>query len=178
MPGQGAELDETYGGIGIVGMEYTERSANFSPCRTYRYALWRRWGRGDYAMFIGLNPSTADEKSDDPTIRRCVGFAKSWGYGALCMANLFAYRATDPTEMKRAIDPIGVENDFRLIELAKGAAVVVAAWGTHGEHKRRDQSVRLLVPNLQYLRLTKDGHPSHPLYLPADLQPQPWLQYD
>lgn len=151
-----------------------ERSATFSACRTYRYALWRRWGRGDYVMFIGLNPSTADEINDDPTIRRCIGFARAWGYGALCMANLFAFRATQPADMKRAADPVGAENDHVLRQLADQAGVVVAAWGAHGTYKGRDQSVRLLVPDLHYLRLTKDGHPGHPLYLPADLKPQRW----
>jgi hypothetical protein len=126
-------------------------------------------------MFIGLNPSTADETVDDPTIRRCVAFAKAWGYGALCMANLFAFRATEPTDMKKAADPVGWENDAYLRRLAGEAGVVVAAWGTHGTYKGRDQSVRLLVPGLHYLRLTINGHPGHPLYLPASLRPQPWV---
>ena len=163
--------------FGDTAAEAMERSATLSACRTYRYALWRRWGRGDYAMFIGLNPSTADETNDDPTIRRCIGFARAWGYGALCMANLFAFRATQPADMKKATDPVGWENDHTLQTLARGAGVVVAAWGAHGTHKGRDQSVRLLVPDLHYLRLTKDGHPGHPLYLPADLKPQRWVQW-
>lgn len=154
-----------------------ERAATLSACRTYRYALWRRWGPGDYAMFIGLNPSTADETNDDPTIRRCIAFARAWGYGALCMANLFAYRATDPAVMKKAAEPVGWENDHTLTTLAAGAGVVVAAWGAHGTYKGRDKSVRLLVPKLHFLRLTKDGHPGHPLYLPASLKPQPWVQW-
>lgn len=148
-----------------------ERSAVLSPCRTYRYALTRRWGRGPYAMFIGLNPSTADETHDDPTIRRCIAFARAWGYEALCMTNLFAYRATQPADMKKAADPVGWENDSTLTTLARCSGVVVAAWGAHGTYKGRDQSARLLVPRLHYLRLTKDGHPGHPLYLPASLKP-------
>jgi hypothetical protein len=163
--------------FGCTASEAMERSATLSACRTYRYALWRRWGRGDYAMFIGLNPSTADETNDDPTIRRCIGFARAWGYGALCMANLFAYRATDPADMKQAAEPVGWENDQVLRQLADQAGVVVAAWGTHGTYKGRDQSVRLLVPGLHYLRLTINGHPAHPLYLPASLQPQRWVQW-
>ncbi len=164
-------------GFGGTGAEAMERSATLSPCRAYRYALWRRWGRGPYAMFIGLNPSTADETNDDPTIRRCIGFARAWGYEALCMTNLFAYRATQPADMKKAADPVGWENDGALKMLARDAGVVVAAWGAHGTFKGRDQSVRLGVPNLHYLRLTKDGHPGHPLYLPADLKPQLWVQW-
>lgn len=171
-PGHVASTD-LFGGTAAEAME---RSATLSACRTYRYALWRRWGRGDYAMFIGLNPSTADETNDDPTIRRCIGFARAWGYGALCMANLFAYRATDPADMKKATEPVGWENDHALKTLAAGAGVVVAAWGAHGTYKGRDQSVRLMVPNLHFLRLTKDGHPGHPLYLPASLRPQRWVQ--
>jgi hypothetical protein len=151
-----------------------ERAASFSPCRAYRYALWRRWGNGPYCMFIGLNPSTADETNDDPTIRRCIGFARAWGYEALCMTNLFAFRATDPKVMKAAAEPVGRENDITLETLGRGAGVVIAAWGAHGVHRRRDQSVRLFVPGLHYLRLTKDGHPGHPLYLPANLTPTPW----
>lgn len=154
-----------------------ERSATLSPCRAYRYALWRRWGRGPYAMFIGLNPSTADETNDDPTIRRCIGFARAWGYEALCMTNLFAYRATEPADMKKAADPVGFENDGALETLARGAGVVVAAWGAHGTHQGRDKAVRSFVNGLHYLRLTKDGHPGHPLYLPANLEPQPWVNW-
>lgn len=79
-------------------------------------------------MFVGLNPGTADEVTDDPTIGRCVAFAKASGYGALCMKNLFTFRATDPDNMKAAAEPIGPQNDFRLQRLARGPGVVVAAW--------------------------------------------------
>jgi hypothetical protein len=80
------------------------KDAVLSECRTYRYALWRIWDQTvPYAMFIGLNPSTADESNDDPTLTRCMGFAKSWGYGGVCMANLFALRSTDPTALKTVI---------------------------------------------------------------------------
>lgn len=154
-----------------------KRETIFSPCRTYRYTLWRTFGamEGDgYAMFIGLNPSTADEVNDDPTIRKCIAFAKTWGYGTLCMTNLFAFRATQPTDMKASSDPIGPDNDTHLVKLAQDAKVVVAAWGTDGVHLGRDQRVRAIVPNLHYLRKTKDGHPGHPLYLPGDLVPKPY----
>jgi hypothetical protein len=156
-----------------------ERTAVFSHCRRYRYSLWRIWsgllstGKG-YALFVGLNPSTADETFDDPTIRRCVGFARSWGYDGLCMANLFAFRATDPAEMLSQADPVGEENDRYLVECAAGAGVVVTAWGVCGVHRGRDLEVRALLPDLHYLKLTKDGHPSHPLYLPGNLRPVPW----
>jgi hypothetical protein len=154
-----------------------KRETILSPCRTYRYTLWREFGDqgGDgYAMFIGLNPSTADEVNDDPTIRRCIAFAKSWGYGALCMANLFAFRATEPADMFAADDPVGPDNDSYLVKLAQDAGVVVAAWGTNGIHMARDRAVRDLLPNLQCLRKTQAGHPGHPLYLPGDLRPVPF----
>lgn len=146
-------------------------SASLSPCRRYRYDLWRRWAPGPYAMFIGLNPSTADETQDDPTIRRCIGFAKAWGYSALCMTNLFAFRATDPKEMKAEVDPIGWGNDATIIRLSADAGVVIAAWGVHGTHLDRAADVVKLIPNLQCLGLSKDGHPRHPLYLKADCEP-------
>lgn len=151
-------------------------SAVFSPCRKYRYELWRHWQQPEpsYVMFIGLNPSTADETTDDPTIRRCIQFAKDWGYASLCMTNLFAYRATQPKDMKAVDDPVGPENDSTLKRLAEGAGIIVAAWGTHGTHRNRDYDVKKSMAHLSYLRLTKDGHPSHPLYLPASLVPQPW----
>lgn len=149
--------------------------AHFSPDRAYRYDLWRTWIGGDgYAMFVGLNPSTADETQDDPTIRRCIAFAKAWGYAGLCMTNLFAFRATNPEDMKRAPDPVGPQNDFVLQERAGRAGIVVAAWGAHGAYKNRAWWVQAHLPTLHYLRLTKDGHPGHPLYLPKTLVPQPW----
>lgn len=149
--------------------------ALFSPCRRWRYDLWRTWiGGNGYAMFVGLNPSTADETKDDPTVRRCIGFAKSWGYAGLCMTNIFAWRDTDPAGMKTAADPIGPENDRVLCERAAQAGVVVAAWGTHGAHLQRGTAVRRMLPQLAYLRLTKGGYPAHPLYLPKTLKPQAW----
>lgn len=110
------------GGAAADGLE---RSAHFSPCRIYRYGLWRRWGQGHTLMVVGLNPSTADDTQDNPTIRRCIGFARAWGFGALCMANLFAYRAVSPDRLRQAADPIGPENDRSLQELADGARLVL-----------------------------------------------------
>jgi hypothetical protein len=150
------------------------RETILSPCRTYRYALWREWIGGEgYAMFVGLNPSTADETQDDPTIRRCIAFAKAWGYGGLCMTNLFAYRATKPKDMKAAADPVGQDNDAHLLTLAAEAGVIVAAWGANGTYRGRDIAVRELLPSLHCLQLTKDGHPGHPLYLLKTLVPIP-----
>lgn len=134
--------------------------------------------RQGLAMFIGLNPSTADETEDDPTIRRCIAFSKAWGYNGLCMSNLFAFRATDPAVMLAESDPIGPENDVHLLEMARRAGIVIAAWGMPGSHRGRDVAVRNLVPNLHYLRLTKDGHPGHPLYLPGSLTPVIWSRFN
>lgn len=147
----------------------------FSECRRYRYAWRHTWdATAGTAMFVGLNPSTADEQKTDPTIRRCIRFAKDWGYGSLVMMNLFAWKATDPADMKAAEDPVGPYNDDWLVRQAAEANVVVAAWGTHGAHMRRDQRVRQLLPHLFALRITKEGHPGHPLYLPASLKPVRW----
>lgn len=159
-----------------------KKSAVLSPCRRWRYSLTR--DQSDqalpdcgYALFIGLNPSTADETEDDPTIRRCMRFASDWGFTGLVMTNLFAWRATDPADMKAAADPVGPDNDQHLVQLAQGAGVIVAAWGVHGTHLGRDEVVKALpgiAGRLHYLRLTKSGHPGHPLYLPASLVPTPW----
>lgn len=163
------------------------RQTIFSPCRQYRYALWREWGVGSlgifdhreapdaYMLVIGLNPSTADETKDDPTIRRCIDFAKRQGFGALCMANLFAWRDTKPENMKKSQDPVGPLNDFHLFRLARDAGMILAAWGKHGSHQARSAHVRSLFQEsgfpLKALRLNKDGSPEHPLYIPATTQP-------
>jgi hypothetical protein len=144
-------------------------TAIFSPCRTYRYELWRIWDETrPYIMFVGLNPSTADETKDDPTVRRCIGYARMWGAGALCMTNIFAYRATDPEVMKRWGEPVGPLNNSTLKRLAAGAVTVVAAWGSHGSHRCQGSIVRDMIPNLYCLGVTKSGHPLHPLYLRKD----------
>lgn len=149
-----------------------ETAVALSPCKKYRFALWRIWDESrPYAMIVGLNPSTADEKEDDPTIRRCVQFARSWGYGGLCMANLFAFRATKPADLFAASDPIGAGNDDWLIKLSESAGVVVAAWGNGGTHLGRAKRVTQLIPDLHCLKLNRTGEPAHPLYLSADLRP-------
>lgn len=148
--------------------------AKLSDCRKYRYALWRVWDETKpHAMIIGLNPSTADETEDDPTIIRCINFAKSWGYGGVCMANLFAYRATKPSDMKASSDPIGTENDAWLAKLAKEAGIVVAAWGNDGNYLERSSVIKNSLPNLHYIKMNKSGEPAHPLYLKGDLEPAP-----
>jgi len=152
-------------------------SATFSPCRRYRYALWRTWDEArPHVLFIGLNPSTADETQDDPTIRRCMGYARDWGYGGVCVANLFAWRATLPSDLKRAEDPIGPDNDEWLERLAGEAEGVVAAWGNDGAHLGRSTAVKGMLHEPLCLKLNRSGEPAHPLYLMAGLRPVPLNQ--
>jgi hypothetical protein len=151
-----------------------KKDAVLSRCRKYRYALWRIWDDSKPpVMFIGLNPSTADETADDPTLVRCANYAKAWGYGGVCMANLFAYRATRPEDMMACRDPIGPGNDVWLSKLAKEAGIVVAAWGNGGGHLNRSSLIRDRLSGLHYIKMNKSGEPAHPLYLKADLKPLP-----
>ncbi|UTA47198.1 DUF1643 domain-containing protein [Simiduia sp. 21SJ11W-1] len=152
-----------------------KNTAHLSPCRQYRYALWRTWDtRLARVMFIGLNPSTADETQDDPTLRRCMNFARQWGYGGLVMANLFAFRATAPDAMKQAADPIGPQNNRWLKKLANESDLVIAAWGNHGDFMGRATAVRKRFSVLHCLKINSTGTPGHPLYQRADLSPVPY----
>lgn len=146
--------------------------AVISECGLYRYVLTRTWDAAKpYVAFVGLNPSTADEVNDDPTIGRCIAFSKAWGYGGLVMLNLFAFRATQPADMIAAADPIGPLNDFYLREYAAGAGATIASWGVAGAHLQRGAAVRSMLPGLKCLWLTKDGFPKHPLYVKGDKIP-------
>lgn len=157
--------------------------AKISDCGSYRYWLLREWDAGVWKLpFIMLNPSTADAGIDDPTIRRCMGFAKALNYGGICVMNLFALRATNPAELKTHPDPVGPENNAQLDLLFNrvrlGYVPVVAAWGTHGSLRGRDKQVIALAAEhglaLHCLGNTKEGHPRHPLYLKADAVPHIW----
>src|SRR5262245_2535132 len=115
---------------------YLYASADISSDGVYRYSLSRRLSHGDRAvLFVGLNPSTADGATDDPTIRRCVGFARSWGFDWLLMGNLYALRSTDPKGLMRVEDPIGPKNQGKLRNLTRRTELVVAAWGARRLHK-------------------------------------------
>jgi hypothetical protein len=142
----------------------------------YRYMLSRQWSDvGKTVGFVCLNPSTADSETDDNTVRRCINFAKLWGGNRLLIGNLFAYRSTDPLALRVAIDAVGQENDRWLSWLVSECDIVVAAWGVHGDLNRRNEVVRGLFPGaLRILKLTKHGHPAHPLYLPKNLFPREW----
>lgn len=154
------------------------RNAVFSPCRTYRYELARYWQSGSQICnFILLNPSKADAQTDDATVRRCIRYAHDWGYAGLVITNLFAFRSTDPRQLKMCPDPFGPENYDYLRSAAYAAGVVVCGWGEHGRLHDWGQEILELLQDmgirLHALRLTAGGHPHHPLRLPANLRPRP-----
>jgi hypothetical protein len=157
----------------------TAAGARFSRCRRWRYLLWRCWDASrPAANFLMLNPSTADEFRLDPSCTRARNYAAAWGFGAVLITNLFGWRATDPEEMKRAPDPVGAGNDRAIVAAARRSALVVCAWGNHGEHRERAAQVVGLLRSgkirLNCLRMNSSGHPAHPLYLPSALEPSPW----
>ena len=155
-------------------------SALYSDCGSYRYDLWRVWdASGPRAAFVMLNPSTATELRNDPTVERCERRARGLGFGAFRVSNIFAFRATDPREMRAHPEPVGrPENDRAILEAAAWADVVVCAWGTHGAHLGRGPEVERMLRGaghaLLALGVSKGGHPKHPLYIPYSAVPVPW----
>lgn len=150
-----------------------------SEDQVFRYSLTRELdGIGGACLFIMLNPSTADAELDDPTIRRCMGFASRWGYKDLWVANLWAYRTPDPHQLSRR-GAAGPENDGYISEMARCADLVVCAWGTYGALARRGEYIKELLEvhhvRPHHLGLTKHGFPKHPLYLKANTEPQEWI---
>ena len=161
-----------------VGADGTRSAALYSPCAAYRYRLDRTWSDAPPVAWIMLNPSTATELANDPTIARCEARARADGHGGLRIVNLFALRATRPADLKRHADPIGPGNDAQLLAACDGAARIVAGWGVHGVHLDRAQRVRRLLREtglpIHTLGLTQGGHPRHPLYVAYATQPEPW----
>ncbi len=164
-------------------MDVIDSGALFSPDRHYRYKLWRQWaGTSKWAkpcvMFIGLNPSTANELKDDPTIRRCMGFANKWGYGGMFMGNLYGLISKDPKALEGNPIPIEQSNEnFKaLLEMSEQSTRIIAAWGSI--HRPGQENVIYLRNNLRYplfcLGVNQDGQPKHPLYLPASVKPVEW----
>jgi hypothetical protein len=153
-------------------------SCIFSPCRRYRYTLERIWSPGDWVNFLMLNPSTADDKQNDPTVTRCINFAKRWGFGGLIVTNIFAFRATDPKRLYGLANPVGVDNDLHILGAADVCKFTVCAWGAHGTLLRRDEKVlELLKSKRPYcLGRTDKGHPRHPLYIPANVVLRPMFE--
>lgn len=139
--------------------------AIFSPCGQYRYVLWRKWAAGPCIMFIGLNPSTANQTKDDPTIRRVKKFAKDWGYSGVYMLNLFAVISSDPKILKKHRDPLGA-NDNWLVEYGAKCEAVCFAWGNFEEAKDRALTVSNMFPEAVCLGFNKNGTPKHPLFVP------------
>lgn len=157
------------------------KTAIISPCGRYRYNLTRQWQASCFSLpFVMLNPSTADADLDDPTIRRCMAFARRDGYGGISVFNLFALRATDPAELRKTSDPFGPENRKHLAELAIRAAdfrvPIVCAWGTGGW--LADTALIHLLANsgaeLLCLGTTQAGHPKHPLYIKGSQPLEPF----
>lgn len=155
-------------------------TAKISECGKYRYLLTRpataQSERGT-ALFVMLNPSTADSDVDDPTIRRCRGFAEQWGCNGIVVANLYAYRATNPKELKKPDDPIGPENDRHLHKLALEFEDVVFAWGSNAPADRAAQVADIFQRygrRIWCLGATKAGAPRHPLYIPYSQSLIPW----
>jgi hypothetical protein len=156
-----------------------ESVAVYSDCEMYRYLLTRVWDDGGRkALFVMLNPSTATEVQNDPTVERCERRARALGFGAFRVTNIFAWRDTDPKALEAAADPVGPENDAAIRDSAGWADFIVAAWGTHGAHLDRGPAVVRLLRDtrrpVHVLDLTKAGHPKHPLYVGYDRQPVLW----
>lgn len=159
----------------------------FSKDRKYRYVLHRRWDDTKPLIgFVGLNPSTADESINDPTIRRMIGFAKDWGYGGVLVGNIFALRSTDPKKLYTSKDPVGPDNNEWLNTIQTETEQVVACWGTHGHLLNRGVEVRFLLFGgqffcvakcIQVFGLTKYGYPKHPLYLSKNAKLESWVDY-
>ena len=154
-------------------------TAVYSPCERYRYLLTRTWdAAGPKALFIMLNPSTATEVQNDPTVERCERRARALGFGAFRVCNIFAWRDTDPKKMRAAADPVGPGNDAAIVKSCEWADRIICAWGSHGAHRDRGARVEALVRAtgrpLHHLGLTKAGQPRHPLYIAYDRQPEPW----
>lgn len=158
------------------------KTATLDRRRVYRYQLWRRWSDAPqfrYVNFVLLNPSTADESTDDPTVRKCVKFARTWGFDGLCITNLFAYRSTNRRALYKVVDPVGFGNNRHILAVATDAALVVCGWGLDGSLMGRGSIVRRMLRRFDphYLRLTRE-QPWHPLYLPDNTRPTRWPRND
>lgn len=162
------------------GYHWSVGTSAFSEDEQYRYLLTRDFYEGDVSrplVVIGLNPSTADAEKDDRTIAKLVRYAKRWGFGSLTMLNLFAFRATDPHDMRRAFDPIGKQNDEFIRYYAQGERIL-CAWGAHGDYMARGRQVASMLREAERplfaFSLTENGNPVHPLYLRDEMEPLPW----
>ncbi|MCU0903808.1 MAG: DUF1643 domain-containing protein [Tabrizicola sp.] len=153
-------------------------TAVYSDCEAYRYLLTRTWAPGPKALFVMLNPSTATEVQNDPTVERCERRARTLGFGAFRVTNIFAFRATDPKVMRAVADPVGPANDAAIRDSVPWADLIICAWGNHGLHLDRGSEVSALLRKtgapLFHLGLTGQGQPRHPLYVGYDQPPERW----
>lgn len=152
--------------------------AVYSACETYRYALTREWAAGSRLLWVMLNPSTASESTNDPTVERCERRARALGFGGFRVVNLFALRATDPRALRAAADPVGPDNDTALSDGVIWADAVLCGWGGHGALHGRNRTVCTQLQQagkpLWHLGLTQAGQPKHPLYIGYAVQPTVW----
>ena len=157
----------------------TNSIAIYSDCERYRYALTRVWKfEASRLVFVMLNPSTATEVQNDPTVERCERRARTLGFGSLQVTNIFAWRDTDPKKMRTAKDPIGPDNDKTIMEACSWGDQIIAAWGTHGAHLGRGVQVKQILRSSDkpvfHLGISKGGHPKHPLYIAYSQKPEIW----
>ncbi len=158
---------------------FMQTGAVFSPCKTYRYRLWRTWDASKKPIvFLMLNPSIADENQNDPTVERCQRRAMAMGYGGIQVVNIFALVSTDPMGLYSCDDPVGPENNTAILEAVKDAGMVVCAWGTHGKHQARAKEVVDLLLSAgvtpHCLGRNSDGSGKHPLYVSYAVVPMPY----
>lgn len=158
-------------------------SATLSDCGLFRWRLGRHWTEDDapYLAYVMLNPSTADATANDPTIIRCMHFARAHGFGGIEVVNLFAWRATKPADLKRAGFPVGDQCDYYIEQVAAGAGGVCVAWGAHAAHPAVEARVQQVMPILwrqhvqpQCLHITASGFPGHPLMLRSSCTLRPF----
>lgn len=167
----------------MITRSHTKGDANsiaiYSDCERYRYALTRVWKfEASRLVFVMLNPSTATEVQNDPTVERCERRARTLGFGSLQVTNIFAWRDTDPKKMRTAKDPIGPDNDKTIMEACSWGDQIIAAWGTHGAHLGRGVQVKQILRSSDkpvfHLGISKGGHPKHPLYIAYSQKPEIW----
>lgn len=160
----------TVGEMDLFKIGDLEKGAIFSDCRKYRYVLWRIWDTNKpFIMFIGLNPSTANEKTDDPTIRRVQRFAFDWGYGGVIMMNLFVYVTSSPEELEKCNDHLSLNNEW-LTSVAVICERIIFAWGSFKQARERAKEVKKMFDGYA-LAINKDGSPKHPLYIKKNVKP-------
>lgn len=161
-------------GTGVISNLFNTSGAEFSKCGKYRYQLWRIWDTTKpLVMFIGLNPSTANDTTDDPTIRRVKSLTASWGFGGFYMMNLFPFITPYPEELETADHQLQ-EYDQLLLQISSRCIKVIFAWGSFKVAQERAETVIRMFPHAECLQINKDGSPKHPLYCKSNTKPLPY----